>query len=282
MDDRQFRQLLDFHQCSWRGYQKVRKGVKKRIRRHMQVLGCGTMDAYLDALTVFPEHGRFCERLMAVSISRFMRDISLWQQLQHTFLPELANLFPKTLHLWSAGCACGEEVYSFKMIWHRFMQQHENPPELKMLATDINPENLERAVAGEYPFNSLKEVPEPMRREYFTPLKGGRRYRVRALLKEGIDWEQRHLLKALPEKKFHIIFLRNNVLTYYRGDLKEKATMAIAGLLSRRGLLIIGDRETLEYEKSGLTPTGHPNVYRYIHSSCGQGGTFLPSRQKEG
>ncbi|MBC2742376.1 MAG: hypothetical protein HGJ93_04815 [Desulfosarcina sp.] len=229
------------------------------------------MDEYLHALTAFPEHRRRCQLLMAVSISRFMRDLSLWLELQQTFLPELADLFPETLNVWSAGCACGEEVYSFKMIWHLFMQKHADAPKLKVLATDINPENLEKAVAGVYPLSSLKEVPEHMRREYFTPLKGGRRYRVRAMLKEEILWEQRHLLEALPQKKFHIIFLRNNLLTYYRSELKEKAMGAIAGLLACRGLLIIGVRENMGFQKQGLVPTGHPNVYRRVHGVCGQG-----------
>jgi len=38
MNDEQFRQLLDYFQYSWAGYRKVRKGVKKRISRHMQGL----------------------------------------------------------------------------------------------------------------------------------------------------------------------------------------------------------------------------------------------------
>jgi chemotaxis protein methyltransferase CheR len=39
MDDRAFQQLLDFFGLSWSGYKKVRKGVKKRIARHMEQLG---------------------------------------------------------------------------------------------------------------------------------------------------------------------------------------------------------------------------------------------------
>ena len=39
MDDDSFRRLLDRLGLSWQGYAKVRKGVKKRIQRHMQELG---------------------------------------------------------------------------------------------------------------------------------------------------------------------------------------------------------------------------------------------------
>lgn len=270
MDDRQFRQLLDFHRYSWDGYRKVRKGVKKRVRRHMQALGCNKMDAYLAALSALPEQSRHCQLLMAVPISRFMRDLPLWRELEQRFLPELAGLFPETLRIWSAGCACGEEVYSFKIVWHRFSQQCDHPPELEVLATDINPENLERAVAGTYPLSSLKEVPASMRNDYFQSLKGGRRYRVNPLLKAGIQWERQRFPDALPQKSFHMIFLRNNVLTYYREEKRERALAAISDLLACRGLLVIGANEPLAHEKVGLAATGHPNVFRRTNRPLGQ------------
>jgi chemotaxis protein methyltransferase CheR len=50
MDDRQFQQLLDFLRLSWRGYRKVRKGVKKRVTRHMHELGWRNMKDYLKNL----------------------------------------------------------------------------------------------------------------------------------------------------------------------------------------------------------------------------------------
>ena len=36
MKDTQFHQLLDRFGFSWAGYRRVRKGVKKRLARHMQ------------------------------------------------------------------------------------------------------------------------------------------------------------------------------------------------------------------------------------------------------
>jgi len=36
MDDKEFSQLLQYLGLSWQGYRKVRKGVKKRVSRHMQ------------------------------------------------------------------------------------------------------------------------------------------------------------------------------------------------------------------------------------------------------
>lgn len=262
MDDRQFQQLLDFHHFSWEGYRKVRKGVKKRVRRHMQDLGCTRMDEYLSLLSNEPKHLTQCRILMTVPISRFMRDLSLWLALEQHVLPELIQLFPNVIKVWSAGCACGEEVYSFKIIWDQIKKQYRQMPEVDMLATEMNPENLKKAVIGEYPRSSLKEVPDKMYDEYFRQLKGGKRYQVRAGIKHGIKWEQGNFMEALPEQAFHIIFLRNNLLTYCRGALKDSALKQIVGCLKENGFLIIGDREIMEFQKAGLTPTDHPCIYR--------------------
>lgn len=50
MEDDQFRILLEYLQYSWTGYRKVRKGVKKRIQRHMQQMGCRNVMDYLMCL----------------------------------------------------------------------------------------------------------------------------------------------------------------------------------------------------------------------------------------
>ncbi len=68
MDDAQFRKLLEFLGYSWAGYRRVRKGVKKRIHRHMQRLGCRDINAYLNLLENQADFRYECELLMTVSI----------------------------------------------------------------------------------------------------------------------------------------------------------------------------------------------------------------------
>ncbi len=89
MDDQQFRQLLNLFGFSWKGYRKVRKGVKKRINRHMKELGCRNMAAYLAELEKEDEARQHCELLLTVSISRFFRDREFWRTLEKKLLPEL-------------------------------------------------------------------------------------------------------------------------------------------------------------------------------------------------
>ena len=68
MNDEEFAQLLDFLGLSWQGYRKVRKGVKKRVCRHMQSLGCRSMRAYLEQLERSARDKSQCELAVSVPI----------------------------------------------------------------------------------------------------------------------------------------------------------------------------------------------------------------------
>jgi chemotaxis methyl-accepting protein methylase len=254
MDDDQFRILLEYLQYSWTGFRKVRKGVKRRIQRHFQQLGCRNVLDYLKILESEPDKCLECELLMTVSISRFFRDRKLWEMLKCRWLPDMiANGAPQ-LKVWSAGCACGEEVYSFKIIWERLGQQFEHLPALVLLATDRHPHYLERARSGVYNPSSLKKIPLDWREIYFESRKGGRQFAIKDHLKSGIHWETHHLSTNPPDRDFNIIWMRNNVLTYYRKEAQKKVISGVLGSLSPGGLLIIGCHETLPYQAKSLKP----------------------------
>jgi chemotaxis methyl-accepting protein methylase len=56
-----------------------------------------------------------------------------------------------------------------------------------------------------------------------------------------------------PGSGFHIIFLRNNLLTYYQSDLIKVPFTKIIDSLSPDGWLIIGSHEKLPDESLVLT-----------------------------
>jgi chemotaxis methyl-accepting protein methylase len=253
MDDHQFRQLLDYFQYSWAGYRKVRKGVKKRISRHMQQLRCPNIESYLDLIACNDEERRECEQRMTVSISRFLRDRRLWLDLEQEILPPLLEADIENFKVWSAGCASGEEVYSFMIVWDRLKERLKNLPKLELIATDMHADYIEKAKAGIYTKSSLKEIPEEMRDVYFDRKKGGNRYDVKPFLKKNMTWQIQNLFADPPGRGFHIIFLRNNLLTYYRHELIIEPLTKIFESLNYDGWLIIGSHEKLPDESSGLT-----------------------------
>jgi chemotaxis protein methyltransferase CheR len=252
MDDVQFRQLLEYFNFSWSGYRKVRKGVKKRISRHMQELKCPNTMAYLDLLNKSGTVRQECERRMTVSISRFFRDRRLWSGLEEKILPAMIETNKKAVQVWSAGCGRGEEVYSFKIIWDRLKEKYAHQVRLAITATDLNPDFIEKARAGAYTKSSLKEVPRDVQQRYFDMGKSGNRFDLKAFIKKGIDWKVRDIFEDPPGSAFDIIFLRNNLLTYYQGHLKKRGLNTVVGALAPDGWLIVGSHENLSAERSDL------------------------------
>lgn len=245
LSDEAFRQLLHHLDRPWAGFRKVRKGVKKRVRRHMQSLGCTGIDPYLACLARDPAARQACESCLVVTISRFYRDRRLWEHLQTTVLPLLIHRFPNGLTAWSAGCAGGEEPYSLAMLWEEMAAAGQPRPALHLLATDAAASGLERAAAGRYPASSLKEMPEPLKNRWFHKAPGGRQWRIDARLHDRIHWRLHQLLDPPPRGPFHLIFLRNNLLTYYRGAPMEAALGRILSTLAPGGALILGAHERM-------------------------------------
>ena len=255
MDDDQFRQLLDWFDFSWSGYRKVRKGVKKRISRHMQELKCSNINAYLDLLNKSAELRQDCEKRMSVSISRFFRDRQLWHDLADDVLPGMIETEKKALRVWSAGCARGEEVYSFKIVWDHLSKKYQQLPEIEIVATDIHPDYIDKARAGVYAKSSMKEVPQEVREHYFDIGKSGNRFDIKAAFKKGIEWKVQDIFSDPPGSAFDMIFLRNNLLTYYKAHLKIEGLKRVLKALAPAGWLIVGSHEKL--------PSAVSNVQRH-------------------
>jgi chemotaxis protein methyltransferase CheR len=255
MDDHQFYTILDRLHRSRRGYRKVRKGVKKRLTRHMQRLGCHTVSDYLRVIENSTDALQECEYLLTVSISRFFRDRRLWTIMNDTIIPHFIKTECEELTVWSAGCALGQEVYSFKILWSQMESIAEHPPRLFLWATDANPSYLERAKLGIYDETMLKGVAHDIRETYFHPMENGISLEVDTHLKKDIRWDVYDVVRQhLLQKQFDIIFLRNNLLTYYRREILEPAFCTILGCLAADGFLIIGSHEQLPFRVDDFMP----------------------------
>ena len=243
LSDTDLRKLLDHLDRPWAGFRKVRKGVKKRLHRHMLAIPCRSIEAYLAKIDKDPLLRAECENRLTVTISRFFRDRLLWDQLTRHILPELALRFNGRLSAWSAGCANGEEPYSLAMVWQTVADTLTDAGTLRIVATDANAPCLARAKVGRYPQSSLKEVPETYRRRWFQKVAGKAQWKIAAELENRILWQAHQLLDPPPEGIFHLILLRNNLLTYYQGDKMQAAFQRIAARLAKGGILIVGAHE---------------------------------------
>ena len=132
-----------------------------------------------------------------------------------------------------------------------------------MLATDVNMAYLKRAQRGVYPRSSLREVPADIQSKYFKRQEEADQYRIARSVERCISWRCHNLLHEPPDRNFHLIFLRNNLLTYYEEELKTPAFQKVMACLVPRGLLIVGSHEKLPLETTDLSPyAGYSYVFQ--------------------
>lgn len=234
----------------------------------MQALGCTKIQEYLTHLASKEPVRRKCDRIMGVSVSRFFRDKKLWELLTDEILPDLIESGNAPIKIWSAGCACGEEVYSLKMVWAMLEQKNIKLPSLYIIATDVNPLHLKKAKEAVYPLTSLREVPESLRTNFFLSQSGKKRYKVKSFLGKNIAWKPLSFFAGPPGSVFHLILIRNNLITYYKENAIKSVFDQCIEALSPGGYIVTGSHEKLPFEFSQLQ--SHPQlpyVYKKRRSS---------------
>ena len=240
----------------WPGFRRVRGIVCKRLSRRLRALGLGDLDAYRALLERDPGEWRVLEALCAIPVSRFWRDRAVFDALERTVLPKRAQAARAAgravLECWSAGCAGGEEPYSLSILWHAGLAPRFRGLALRVLASDVDPEQLERARRGCYRASSLKELPRELREKAFE--RSGELLCVRDGLRAGVELAFRDVRGPAPAARFDLILCRNLVLTYFEPRLCDEVMRRIIGCLHPGGALVVGLHENLRAGLDALAP----------------------------
>ncbi len=188
-------------------------------------------------------HKQAIEALMTQETS-FFRDLYPFEALQKRILPELiaARGPQRSLQLWSAACASGQEPYSLAMLIRDGFPML-NDWSVRILATDISSEMLERTRAGTYNQVEVNRgLPAAMLVKHFE--KQDKPWRVNDHLRRMIELRQLNLAAEWPSMpSMDVIFLRN-VLIYFDIATKKSILAKIRRLLRPDGYLVLGSAET--------------------------------------
>lgn len=215
----------------------------------MRRLDCSSVEQYLALLENEP--GEKVELLanLRVTISRFFRDRFLWTYLADTIFPLLLQK-QKRLRIWSAGCSCGEELYSISLLLRTVFHHFSN---YSLVGTDAEAASLRRAGEGRFPYSSLRELSEDMRRGCFQKDQNSNEYLILPEFRENLQLQQQNFLETLPENRFEMILLRNNLLTYHDPGQRQVTLLKILTVLEPGGYLVVGSHERVPERVSGLT-----------------------------
>lgn len=223
--------------------------VYSRLVRRLRHLEMDSFAAYCQRLQDGDE-AEFVEFVNALTtnLTAFFRENHHFEFLANTVLPELlaARQGQRRIRIWSAGCSTGEEPYSIAMVVREAVSGR-NAWDIKILATDLDSNVLEKAQTGIYGEDRLKSVSKARKTRFFEErpdLQSGEMV-VGSEARDLITFKQLNLMESWPMKgPFDVIFCRN-VVIYFDKDTQRRLFERYAGLLADDGYLIIGHSESL-------------------------------------
>ena len=223
--------------------------MRRRVQNRMMGLGLRSLQQYLDTLEREPREARHLIERLTIKVSRFYRNVPVFELLRHDVLPRLAAR-GEPLRLWSAGCGRGEEAYTLAMLLA------EKGIAGRVLATDIDPFALNAAAERVYPAEAIAELPVELRERFLEPLDDGLRWRVSAALRERIEFCRHDLLGPLQPRagSFQLVSCRN-VVIYLQRETHERAMGNACRAVAPGGVLVLGEAE---WPSPSIEPTLAP------------------------
>lgn len=191
----------------------------------------------------------------------FRDDEQLLEIVDHLALQARAS-GGRTMQVWSAGCATGEEPYSLVML------ALERGLDVRVLATDVNDARIELARAGRYGRWSVRHVPKPLLERYFDEHEDG--FTLKATVRCRVDFVHHNLLaQELPKQParppiWDLILCRNLFIYLSKAHVTE-IVRRMCGGLAREGVLLLGTAESLRGYDVPLEPTSTGTRIAYRH-----------------
>lgn len=270
----QFQRLIYDESGIWLGEHKHAL-LTGRLAKRLRLLGLQGMQEYFQ-LVIQPDQTH--ERALMIDCittnqTHFFREPrhfdflteGIFQNWQHN---AAAGERPKHIRAWSAGCSTGEEPYSLAMLLMKHFPA-EQGWELEVLATDICTKVLDRARAGIYSIEKVKEIPPDFVHAYMLKGKGDQKglmkvspevHRIVRFARVNLHAESYPILGT-----FDLIFCRN-VLIYFDQRSKEKVIAGLVRHLASDGLLLVGHSEHLGSISADLKNVA-PTIYAHASRS---------------
>jgi chemotaxis protein methyltransferase CheR len=224
--------------------------VYSRLAKRLRALG---LKSFRDYCAIISERGGADERqqmlaALTTNVTRFFREPHHFEHLRKQVMPRLIEAAKSgaRVRLWSAACSNGAEPYSIALtVLSAFPTATSF--DVKILATDIDPNMIAEASAGIYKDGALQPVPADLRMRYFTSIRGedGKTWQAGDALRSLITFRELNLIGNWPMRgKFDAIFCRN-VVIYFEEATQAKLWSRFVPHLMPGGHLYIGHSERL-------------------------------------
>ncbi len=226
--------------------------LEARLRKRLRALEMKTFEEYAEY--VFSPGGLDNEVVHLLDVvttnkTDFFREPRHYDVLTKTVLPELLKRKPKgePLKIWSAACSSGEEPYTLAIVMSEFARENDCPP-FSILGTDVSTHVLYKALDAIYKEQTIKDVPEEIKKKYFLRSRDSAKPVVRLTKKtrDIVSFKRLNFMEPAYDidKDFDIIFCRN-VMIYFDRPTQEVVINRLCRHIKPEGYLFMGHSETL-------------------------------------
>lgn len=227
--------------------------LQASLRARMEQLGIGRFEPYYDRLLADSTEEEFRKLVALVTVTEtcFLRDPAQFEVLRRRILPALiaerGAEDRRTVRIWSAGCASGEEPYSIALVlWNMGLQVTYPDWTFDIVATDLNSDALSAACRGVYSARSIRYVDGTWLRRYFES--DGKQYRLNDEVKRSVRFSYSNLIQEpFPPAELRgqdVIFCKN-VSIYFRPEVTRRLMHGFFEALNEGGYLFLGHSESL-------------------------------------
>jgi len=217
----------------------------------------------MDGLSGQVEWETLVDRL-TVHETRFYRDVFTLDLIREKYLPELtaSKNQPYTVHAWSVGCATGEEPYSLAMLMDYYFLNH---PEFYygVTASDVSRAALQTGRDAIYHQRRVKNVPEDISQAYLEKV-DDEHVQVTPLLRQKVCFTQINLLELTQQTSGQMdIILCQNVLIYFKRELRNQILDQLAMCLKPGGILLLGAGEVFGWSHPELSQIDYQSTLAF-------------------
>lgn len=253
--------------------------LKRRISRRMGINQTDSLHAYLEFLRDNKSEQDALLQDMLIQVTSFFRDEKAFNELEDNVIPKLLQKRSNengSIRIWVAGCATGEEAYSFAILLHEALEvlgsiNGQKVKKIQIFATDVSTHAIEKARQGIFNSMELKHISESRLRTYFTKINS--EHKVNKFIRDLVIFAPHNFLKDPPFAKMDFISCRN-VFIYMDTFLQKKAMTTFHYALRDGGFLFLGSAETVGASAELFVPVSKHNK---IYSRKKGIGRFVPS-----
>ena len=236
--------------------------VGRRLERRMLLTNSNKVEDYVAKLIHDKSERNNLYHDLLIGVTQFFRDVPAFHRIARDVIPALVDNCDaeEEIRVWIPACATGEEVYTICILFREYIDRQHKKVGVKVFATDVHRDSLERGSAGIYAAETVESVDPALLKKYFT--KEEDYFLVSPAIRQMVAFAPQNLLRDPPFTRIDLLICRN-LLIYFELQAQQRVLTLFHFSVRTNGYLFLGPSESLgKLEEYFEEVDRHWKIYR--------------------